>query len=61
MSHPLPGHDYTEKGKDESKLDYHLRKRKGMATGKPRNRALDKAKKASIKTTNKNLKDFINR
>lgn len=41
MSHPIPSHDYSEKGSDESKKDYSMRKRKGTAKSK----ALDKVKR----------------
>ena len=31
MSHPVPGHDYTEKAKDETEKEYRKRAKIGMS------------------------------
>lgn len=30
MSHPIPGHDYTERHEEESKSEYNARRRKAL-------------------------------
>lgn len=44
MSHPLLGHDYSERHKEESSKEYSLRKAKGMKRDSPKSKALEKSK-----------------
>jgi len=45
MSHPVPGHDYSEKHKEETHKEYAKRAKAGKSVKAPKSKALTKFKK----------------